>query len=207
MTNMDGSEAEHMSGIPASSITQSILRYTEVPQQELQYFQEQLVWRHVAKGAFLLHSGDKCEHVYYCDEGLLRMFYENEEGDEHIKNFVTDGRFFTDYRSFLTNETAFVSIQAIEDSLCASISKADIERLYERHACWERFGRKLAETLFIAKSLKEREMVELSAEQRYHLFLEQFPGLEQRVPQYQIAAFLAISPVSLSRIRNKRKAR
>jgi CRP-like cAMP-binding protein len=190
----------------APSITQSILRFTEVPDQELQYFHKQLHWKTIKKGEILIHSGDVCEHVYFCGEGLLRMFYEHVEGTEHIKNFVSEGDFFTDYRSFLTSEGAFVSIQAIEDSVCASISKSSIEHLYERHACWERFGRKLAEALFVAKSRKERELVELSAEERYLLFLEQFPGLEQRVPQYQIAAFLAISPVSLSRIRNKLKA-
>ncbi|MHA6482357.1 Crp/Fnr family transcriptional regulator [Paenibacillus sp. strain BS8-2] len=196
-----------MNELLAQTLTQAMLRFTEIPEQELLYFQDQLKWKKVKKGHFLIHSGDHCEHVYFCGEGLLKMFYENEEGSEHIKSFVTGGHFFTDYRAYLTNELAFVSIQAIEDSMCASIFKAAIEQLYARHTCWERFGRKLAEALFVAKSRKEREMVELSAEERYILLLEQFPGLEQRVPQYQIAAFLAINPVSLSRIRNKLKAK
>lgn len=186
-------------------IEQSLLSFTDIPEQELAYFQQQLVWKSVNKHHFLLHSGDSCEHVFFCKQGMLRMFYENEEGSEHIKSFVTEGRFFSDYRAYLTGEAAFVSIQALEDSICGSISRSGIEQLYERHICWERFGRKLAEALFIAKSRKERELVELSAEERYLLLLKQYPDLEQRVPQYQIAAFLAISPVSLSRIRNKRK--
>ncbi len=185
------------------SIINTLLRYASIPDEEQAYLQEQLVWRSVRKGQYLLHSGDACEVVYYCDYGLFRMFYENEDGSEHIKSFVTEGQLFTDYRAFLTATPAFLSIQALEDSCVAFFSKAAVERLYERHVCWQTFGRRLAEQLFIAKSVKERELVELSAEERYRLFLQQYPGLEQRVPQYQIAAFLAINPVSLSRIRGK----
>lgn len=186
-----------------SSIADAIKQFTPIPEEELAFFQAQIVWKPVKKGQFLLHSGDACELIYYCDSGLLRMFYENEDGSEHIKNFVTKGQLFTDYRSLLTDTPAFLSIQALEDSRCVYFSKNTMELLYDRHKCWERFGRKLAEGLFITKSKKERELVELSAEERYRLLLQQHPDLEQRVPQYQIAAYLAINPVSLSRIRSK----
>lgn len=185
------------------SIIATLGLYASIPEEEQDYFQEQLVWRTVRKGQYILRAGDICEVVHYCEHGLFRMFYENEDGSEHIKSFVMEGQLFTDYRAFLTATPAFLSIQALEDSRCASFTKAAVERLYERHVCWQTFGRRLAEQLFIAKSVKERELIELSAEERYRLFLQQYPGLEQRVPQYQIAAFLAINPVSLSRIRSR----
>lgn len=186
-----------------TSIIAALARITAIPEEERAYFLDRLVWRTIKRGQFLVRAGDACETVYYCEHGLFRMFYENEDGSQHIKSFVTDGKFFTDYRAVLTGEPAFLSIQALEDSRCALFTKATVERLYERHVCWERFGRRLAEELFIAKSRKERELVELSAEERYLLFREQYPDLEGRIPQYQIAAFLAINPVSLSRIRGK----
>ncbi|QMV42352.1 Crp/Fnr family transcriptional regulator [Cohnella cholangitidis] len=66
------------------------------------------------------------------------MYYENEYGTEHIKSFITEGQFFTDYRSFLTDTPSFLSIQALEDTSCALFTKQTVERLYERHICWER---------------------------------------------------------------------
>ncbi|MEK3885728.1 Crp/Fnr family transcriptional regulator [Paenibacillus sp. PL2-23] len=186
-----------------ASIADALGRITPIPEEELAFFQRQLTWRTVQKGQYLTRSGEPCETIYYCDEGLFRMLYENEDGTEHIKSFISNGQLFTDYRALLTGTPAFLSIQALEHSRCASFTKATMEALYERHICWERFGRRLAEGLFIAKSLKERELIELSAEERYRLFLEQYPDLENRIPQYQIAAFLAINPVSLSRIRRK----
>lgn len=189
--------------VPNDSLLAALQRYVAIPEEEWLYFLSQISWKSIQKGQYLLHSGQSCEQIYYCEHGLFRMFYENEDGTEHIKSFVTEEQFFADYRSFLTNTPSSLSIQALEDSRYALFSKQTVEQLYERHICWERFGRRLAESLFIRKSKKERELVELSAEERYRLFLQQHSGLESRIPQYQIAAFLAISPVSLSRIRKK----
>lgn len=189
--------------MPNVSLLAAFNRLTTIPDEEWLYFEGHVRWKTVPKGQYLLHSGQTCDHVYYCGHGLFRMFYENEDGSEHIKSFISDDQFFTDYRSFLTDTSSFLSIQALEDSRYAMFSKQTIERLYKRHICWEKFGRMMAERLFISKSKKERELVELSAEERYRLFLQQYPSLESRIPQYQIAAYLAISPVSLSRIRNK----
>jgi CRP-like cAMP-binding protein len=46
----------------------------------------------------------------------------------------------------------------------------------------------------------------LNASKRYDAFLEEFPGLEQRIPQYQIASYLGITPVQLSRIRKREQS-
>ena len=68
---------------------------------------------------------------------------------------------------------------------------------------FERLGRKIAEFYFLEKEKKEIEMALMDATERYLLFKEQFPTLEQLIPQYHIASYLSISPTQLSRLRNK----
>lgn len=41
-------------------------------------------------------------------------------------------------------------------------------------------------------------------QQRYEELLKEYPNIIQRVPQHYIASYLGITPVSLSRIRNRR---
>ncbi len=67
----------------------------------------------------------------------------------------------------------------------------------------ERLARKIAEYYFLEKERKELEMALQDATQRYFNFREQFPTLEQLIPQYHIASYLGISATQLSRIRRK----
>jgi CRP-like cAMP-binding protein len=105
-----------------ASLLSALERYAAIPEEEWLYFQSRISWKTVRKGEYLLHSGQPCEQIHYCVHGLFRMFYENEDGSEHIKSFVTEEQFFTDYRSFLTDSPSFLSIQALEDSRYASFS-------------------------------------------------------------------------------------
>ena len=70
---------------------------------------------------------------------------------------------------------------------------------------FERLFRILAKKAYV--SLQKRTLSNLThtAEERYDLFLQDYPLFPQRIPQYAIASYLGISPEFLSKIR-KRKA-
>jgi CRP-like cAMP-binding protein len=80
-----------------------------------------------------------------------------------------------------------------------------LNEFYDRHACWERLGRKNAEQLVLIKEAREKELLLDSLEVRYQRFLQEFPGLADRIPQYHIASYLGVTDVALSRIRKKIK--
>ena len=46
----------------------------------------------------------------------------------------------------------------------------------------------------------------LKAEQKYYDFLEAYPDISSRVPQYLIASYLGVSAEFISRIRKKNKS-
>jgi hypothetical protein len=46
-------------------------------------------------------------------------------------------------------------------------------------------------------------MALLDAADRYLIFKEEYPGLEDLIPQYHVATYLGVSPTQLSRIRQK----
>jgi hypothetical protein len=51
------------------------------------------------------------------------------------------------------------------------------------------------------KEKREIELVTLEAKERYAIFQQEHPQLEQLIPQYHIASYLGVSPTQLSRIR------
>ncbi len=65
---------------------------------------------------------------------------------------------------------------------------------------------KLLETQLGYKERKERFMLLNNPEQRYCLFIQQFPKLATKLSNYQIASYLGITPISLSRIKKRLKS-
>jgi len=50
------------------------------------------------------------------------------------------------------------------------------------------------------KEARERELLTLTPEDRYRAFVAESPGLEARVTQKDLAAYLGVTPVGLNRI-------
>ena len=181
-------------------------RLVSPPDIEWQNFQRLFHSRSLKEGEYFIRAGQPSEYLGFINAGLVRFFYQTPRGTEFYKSFSQENQFMGAYSAFLTDKVARLSIQAMEEThiLVAKISV--IVNLYDKHRCWEKLGRLLAEQLYIKKEQREAEFLLDDAETRYHNFLEQYPGLENRLAQYHIASYLGITPVALSRIRKKGKS-
>ena len=158
--------------------------------------------KHVAKRQFLLRDGEVCRHVAFINKGCLRYFY-TKENQEVTGYLFFENSFITDYYSFLTQQPAIQNIDTIEDSNLLLLSYGDMQILYERIPAWERFGRMVAESLFICAQQRSASLLFDSAETRYLKLIEERPGVMERVPQYIVASYLGITPETLSRIKGR----
>jgi hypothetical protein len=52
---------------------------------------------------------------------------------------------------------------------------------------------------------RQLELISMDAKQRYLTLINEIPEIETLIPQYQIASYLSVTPVQLSRIRKKIK--
>lgn len=175
------------------------------PEEEWQRFKQHFVARTLNKGDYFTRAGETPEYFGFINAGLVRFFYQTPQGQEFNKSFAYENHFVGAYSAFLTNTTARFSVQALEDSNLLVANMRHMVALFDKHSCWEKFGRILAEQLYIKKEQREAEFLLDDAETRYHSFLQRYPGLEERLTQYHIASYVGITPVALSRIRNKAK--
>jgi CRP-like cAMP-binding protein len=58
--------------------------------QQIKYFK---------KGDFLIKEGDICQYSYFVQEGILRVFYIDDKGKEHLLQFAPEGWFAADHES------------------------------------------------------------------------------------------------------------
>lgn len=170
---------------------------------DLDALEERMTVQHLKKGEYLIRQGEICRQVSFINTGLVRMFYL-QDGKEICTGFVAENDFISEYASFLTRTPASQNMEALEDSELVNLSFDNMQALYQSHPVFEKFGRKIAEYLYILLNKYNTSLRAHSPEQRYQFILDEQPHLIQRVPQYMIASFIGITPEHLSRLRSRR---
>lgn len=140
--------------------------------------------------------------AYLLVDGVMRAFIQDANGKEYNKNIFTPMCFVASFTSLIFNEPSKLSYQAltncktfeIDYNQFLSICKEDIQAslLYSR----------ILERVFVAYERRNLELLTLDASQRYEQLRTRIPHIDTLITQYQIASYLNITPVQLSRIRN-----
>ena len=157
----------------------------------------------LAKQEFLLQPGAVCQHLGFVVAGTLRTFYVNSAGRDISFLFHWTGQLFTNYESVLTRQPSTLAIQALEPTTVQLIHRDDLFALYETSMYWQRFGRIMADQIFLTARQRIDDLLVLNPEERYLALLSQHPTVFQKIPQKYIATYLGITPQSLSRIRKR----
>ena len=117
--------------------------------------------------------------------------------------FAIENWWTGDLGSFITQTPADYNIQSLENSVLTQIYYEDLEQLYIQIPKLERFFRIIIQKALVTSQKRIINNFSLPAKDRYLKFREQYPQIEQRVPQYMIASYLGITKEFLSKIRNQ----
>ncbi len=156
----------------------------------------------LGKGEYLLREGKVCRQLYFLQSGALRGYY-NLDGKEITHWFGFENDFVTSFHSFITGEPAVENIQLLEGSILWSISKEQLENLFNAHHEIERLVRIAYEKYYIRLEERFVNAQFKSARERYENLLGQTPHILERVPLGCVASYLGISQETLSRIRSQ----
>lgn len=154
-------------------------------------------------GQTLFRDGERQPYVYVVRCGLLKMVYDTPDGKEWIKAFAQEGLMFGSVTALQPNGVTSFSVVAMGAATVERFDHATIAELADRHLPWQRLLRRAFEVYGARKEKRERELLVLSAQQRYLQFLADHPGLDARIPQKDLAAYLRVTPVALSRIKGR----
>ena len=176
--------------------------WVSLSERQWQMFSGIFTPKSVAAGDHLLQPGDGEHDLWFVCDGLLRFYYLGEHGAESNKAFIETG-FAGPLAASALGLPVIYGVEALEDSQLLAADFMTFRALFDEHPVFERFGRKLAELLLMRKELRTRSLLQQSATERYLSFKHEHPNLLRRVPQYQIASYLGITEVSLSRIKRE----
>ena len=170
---------------------------------EWDLFEKEIHEKVIEKKHFFTKPDDICDSIGFILKGTFRTFYIDNNGEEITTHLHLENKFIVDYESFITSKHSIFYIEALENSKIFYYKKETVEKLFNLYHNWEKFGRIIAEQVFIISQKRFQSLLFQTAEQRYLGLLKEFPEIFQRVPQYLIASYLGIKPQSLSRIRKQ----
>ena len=182
-------------------IVKHITNHISPTQDDLQLFNSVLTQVSVSKGQFLLKSGTYVKHQYFVVKGCLKAYYLDDKGNSHIIQFAVENWWISDFEAFFNQTPAKLYIESIEDAQLLSISYDNLQRVYDQAPIYERYFRLLLTKAFIGQSKRILSSQEKNTKERYLDFCASYPLIEDRVPNYDIANYLGVTPENLSRVR------
>jgi len=171
--------------------------------EEMELCKTFFIPKKLRKKQTLLLEGDICIYNAFIEKGILRSFYIDEKGNEHLVQFAIEGWWITDLSSFLTNSHSIYTIEALEDSELLLLTTAAREALMDQIPMFERYQRLLLQNAYIANQARINSALTETAEEKYINLGNAYPGIVKRVPQHMIASYLGLTPETLSRVRKQ----
>ena len=152
------------------------------------------------KGTVLTDYGQLEDSVYFIQSGILytSLLYKDEE---RILDFHFEGSFCASYSSLLSSAVSDIRVSCYIDCQLEVVRYEKLKQAYQTSLLANQLGRIATEQLFIERVKREKELLTLTAEERYQSLLNKKPELVQKIAIKDLSKYLGVRPESLSRIR------
>lgn len=159
--------------------------------------------RQLRKKETLHLQGSVCMVAAFIVKGLLRVYHVDSQDSQCVLRFAQENDWALDLGSFVSQQASVLSIEAVEATKILYIDHAGIQALFQQVPAFECYVRLVQQKTIVQLQQRLLSVMRQTASQRYVQFVQMYPGLEQRVPQKHVAAFLGISPEFLSKLRGQ----
>ena len=185
-------------------IIKYINKFVQLTEAETEMCRAAFRFERLKKRQFIIQPNFVDRHKYFVIEGAIRAYVVDEKGVEHTVQLAIDEWWISDYNSYLFQQPASMFVVAMEDCQVLKISYEDENRLKAAQPKFETFFRMMAERGVAFMQRKFISAIIGTAEERYAQFLELYPQMINRFPQYVIASYLNMTTEFFSKIRNQK---
>lgn len=181
-------------------LRQQIEKITPLTDKEFEYILSHFTIKKLKKHQFLIQESDFVQNDHFVIKGLLKAYYINQDGKEHIMQFAMEDWWITDYQAYFNETKSTLNIDCIEATEVLCLSLHNREKICSDMHKIEHFFRKKSNSGYVALQRRILSLLNSNAKERYEQLLEQYPTLFQRVSKTLIASYLGISRETLSRL-------
>jgi CRP-like cAMP-binding protein len=162
---------------------------------------------HFDKGATVFEAGRSCRDVFFVLAGLIKLHYVSAGGDARVRDFVNEGKVFAALESLEDAQApAWYTATAYEPSTLEVLPYAQIEALARESAPWARCVGLFFLDTALNRGSREHAFLLLPPLERFRVAIQERPWLLERVRQHDMASYIGITPVSLSRLKSRTRS-
>jgi len=184
-----------------NAFTNYVLQFGNLNQQQLALIEDKAIELQLEEKDYYLEAGKTSRQFGFIVEGVARVCYYNNKGEEITKYFIEENNILVDLASFDNEIPSTAYVQAVTACRIIAFAKKDWQELLNTIVGWDQITHKIISKALLQKVERISPQVTQDATTRYLRFLEIYPTLANRVPLNYIASYLGLTQSSLSRIR------
>ncbi|SHH83365.1 Crp/Fnr family transcriptional regulator [Flavobacterium defluvii] len=178
-----------------------ILQFGNLNQQQIDLVLNNAIEIELKKDEYFSEAGKVSQQVGFVLNGVLRVCYYNNKGEEITKYFIDENNLVVDFESFENEIPSTVYVQAAADTKIMVFPRKNWKELSNIIVGWDAIVHKIVSRALMQKVERRSPLISEDAKTRYLKFLEIYPNIVNRVPLSFVASYLGITQSSLSRIR------
>lgn len=155
------------------------------------------------KNDFLLKEGQISRKYYFIDNGFMRSYAIDTEGNDITTAFYSKSKIVLEVSSFFLQTSSKEYIQTLTDCTCWQIDFDKFQELFHGIQSFREAGRTRLVKGYLNLKQRSISMITDSAKDRYLQLIQDNPGIIHQAPLKHIATYLGITDTSLSRIRKE----
>jgi len=165
----------------------------------------ELVIQDCAKGECLVQQGDHDMAQFFILDGVLKRVVSSPSAKEMILRFAAERDIETSYAAWRLHTPAPYSIITVTKARVATLPMPDWVAFMDRHDELKSAFEYQVMSLMSEVMAHTITLHLLDAPGRVHRFMRKHPELAERLPKKELAAYLNISPETLSRLKQRGK--
>lgn len=178
-----------------------ILQFGSLNDHQIELILKKAVIKELPKDAYFSEAGKIAQEFGFVLEGIVRVCYYNNKGEEITKYFIDENNLVVDLESFENQIPSIAYVPAVTDCKILVFSRKAWQELSDTILGWDAIVHKLISKALRQKVERRSPLITEDATTRYLMFLEIYPNIVNRVPLSYVASYLGITQSSLSRIR------
>jgi CRP-like cAMP-binding protein len=189
-----------MSSMSLKEVLNGYYRFSE---RALAMLEELAVKETYRKGEFITKKGKYDSKEYLVLDGICRTCIYGPNGEDSTLSFFVQGSVLSPHVIRVDKEFSILNVQASTDLELINFDAKSFEQLMIDNVEVREFGNEVLKRELASMFQKDIGLASLTAKERLIKFRKDFSMLENLIPHSEIASYLGITTISLSRLRKE----